>query len=306
MKSSLKKITVLVISLWLLTFASVLEASWRLDEDPELAEPRNFRMTSDEWRIEPEGEPPSREGLDGLRASGSAQLTAKGFASLYATLSAAAQGAPIYDIDLRQESHGFVDGMPVSWFEKRNQANEGKTPEEVAEDETARLAGLVGEEATFEPKEKNDKKRFSAVTVTPEKVQTEKEVAEAAGFRYARFYVEDRTHPDAETVDAFLNLVESLPPGTWMHFHCHAGHGRTTTFMVMYDMIRNPDVPLEEIIERQYLIGGSDLTAWKSAEWKNERIARRMEMLKQFSRYIRAKHNGETALRWSEWIEEEE
>lgn len=306
MRNLLKKTTIFVISLWLLTAASVSEASWRLDEDPELAEPRNFRMSSDDWRLEPEDEPPTREGLDVLRASGSAQLTAAGFASLYATLSSSAPGAPVYDIDLRQESHGFVDGMPVSWFEERNQANEGKTPEEVAADETARLSALVGEETTFAPQEKKDKKRFDAVTVIPEKVQTEKETAEAAGFKYARFYVTDRNHPDPETVEAFLDFVESLPKDAWVHFHCRAGRGRTTTFLVMYDMIRNPDVPVEEIIERQYLIGGSDLTAMKKAEWKNERAVKRLEMLRSFSRYIRAKHAGETTLRWSAWVEEED
>ena len=38
--------------------ASVSEAKWRLDEDPELAEPRNFRMASDDWHVTPEDEPP--------------------------------------------------------------------------------------------------------------------------------------------------------------------------------------------------------------------------------------------------------
>lgn len=304
MKDVMKKTTVLVISLWLLTVASVSEASWRLDEDPELAEPRNFRMASDDWRVEPEDEAPSREGLDNLRASGSAQCTADGFAALYATLSAA-PGAAIYDVDLRQESHGFVDGLPVSWFEERNQANAGKTPEEALADEKERLSELAGEETTFSPEEKNDKKRFDAVTFAPEIVQTEKETVEAVGFRYARFYVTDRTKPDTETVEAFLDFVESLPADAWVHFHCHAGHGRTTSFLVMYDMIRNPEVPADEIIERQYLIGGSDLTAMKKAEWKNEQAIQRLELLRNFSRYVREKRAGETTLRWSAWIEEE-
>ncbi|MBR1760099.1 MAG: protein tyrosine phosphatase [Schwartzia sp.] len=305
MKAILKKATMLVAVLWLLAAASLSEAAWRLDEDPELSEPRNFRMASDGWRVEPEDEPPSREGLDRLRASGSAQCTADGFATLYAMLSAAAPGAPIYDVDLRQESHGFADGLPVSWHKKGNLANEGKTPEEVALDEEERLAELRGETTTFVPKGKSDKSRFEAVTFTPENVRTEKDVAEAAGFRYARFYVTDRTQPDTETIEAFLDFVESLPKDAWLHFHCHAGHGRTTTFMAMYDMIRNPGIPAETIIERQYLIGGSDLTAMKDEEWKNERIAERLETLKMFSRYVRAKRAGETALRWGEWAEEE-
>lgn len=305
MRNLLKKTSVLLISLLLLTVASVSEAKWRLDEDPELAEPRNFRMASDGWRVTPEDAPPTRQGLDNLRISGSAQCTAAGFASLYATLAAAAPGAPIYDVDLRQESHGFADGLPVSWHKDGNLANEGKTPEEVALDEEERLAGIAGETTTFGPKGKTDKGRFEAVTFTPENVQTEKDVVEAAGFRYVRFYVTDRTQPDTETIEAFLDFVESLPRDAWLHFHCRAGRGRTTTFMAMYDMIRNPDIPVEAIIERQYLIGGADLTAMKEDEWKNERIVERLEMLRSFSRYIRAKHAGETTLRWSAWFEEE-
>ena len=306
MRNLLKKTTILIISLLLLTAASVSEAKWRLDEAPELAEPRNFRMASDGWRVTPEDEPPTRQGLDNLRISGSAQCTAAGFASLYTKLSAAAAapGAPIYDVDLRQESHGFADGLPVSWHKNNNLANEGKTPEEVALDEKERLAGLAGETTTFGPKGKTDKSRFEAVTFTPENVQTEKDVVEATGFRYVRFYVTDRTQPDTETIEAFLDFVESLPGDAWLHFHCRAGRGRTTTFMAMYDMIRNPEIPAEDIIERQYLIGGADLTAMKEDEWKNERIVQRLEMLKLFSEYVRARHAGETTLRWGEWIEE--
>lgn len=306
MRNLLKKTTILVISLLLLTAASVSEAKWRLDEDPELAEPRNFRMASDDWRVEPEDEPPTREGLDNLRISGSAQCTAAGFAALYATLSDAAPGAPIYDVDLRQESHGFADGLPVSWHKKNNLANEGKSPEEVALDEEERLADLAGVTTTFAPKGKTDKGRIEAVTFTPENVQTEKEVVEALGFRYVRFYVTDRTQPDTETIEAFLDFVDSLPRDAWLHFHCRAGHGRTTTFMAMYDMIRNPEISAETIIERQHLIGGADLTAMKDEEWKNERIVQRLETLKLFSEYVRARHAGETTLRWGEWIEEAE
>ena len=306
MRNLLKKTTILLISLLLLTAASVSEAKWRLDEDPELAEPRNFRMASDDWHVAPEYEPPTREGLDNLRISGSAQCTAAGFASLYATLAAAAPGAPIYDVDLRQESHGFADGLPVSWHKDGNLANEGKTPEKVALDEEERLAGLAGETTTFGPKGKTDKGRFEAVTFTPENVQTEKEVVEALGFRYVRFYVTDRTQPDTETIEAFLDFVDSLPRDAWLHFHCRAGRGRTTTFMAMYDMIRNPEIPAETIIERQHLIGGADLTAMKDEEWKNERIVQRLETLKLFSEYVRARHAGETTLRWGEWIEEAE
>ena len=68
MRNLLKKTTILLISLLLLTVASVSEAKWRLDEDPELAEPRNFRMASDDWRVAPEDEP--REGVERRESRG--------------------------------------------------------------------------------------------------------------------------------------------------------------------------------------------------------------------------------------------
>ncbi|MCR5558998.1 MAG: hypothetical protein K6F62_01380 [Schwartzia sp.] len=302
MKNILQKSLILITVVWLLAEAAVSEASWRLDEDPALTEPRNFRMSSDDWRITPDGGAPARAGLENLRISGSAQPTADIFAKLYSILSDAAPGAPIYDVDLQQESHGFADGIPVSWYEEMNQANEGKTIAEAAYDETTRLSELAGNTTTFSPEGKSDTKRFDAVTFAPQNVQNEKEIVEAIGFRYVRFYVTDRKYPDTATIEAFLDFVESLPDNAWVHFHCHAGHGRTTSFMAMYDMIRNPDIPFEEIIKRQYLLGGSDLTALKNDARKNEWGAQRLELLQNFSRYIRAKHAGETALRWGEWI----
>jgi hypothetical protein len=46
-----------------------------------------------------------------------------------------------------------------------------------------------------------------------------------------------------------------LPENAWAHFHCEAGLGRTTTFMVLYDMLRNANrVSLEDIVQRQKIL----------------------------------------------------
>ena len=305
MKNLLRKTMVLLIALCVMAMAAVSEATWRLDEDPNLPELIHFRMASDDWHVAPDDAPPTRQGLDTLHESGSAQLTADGFALLYNTLSAAAPGMPIYVVDLRQESHGFADGIPVSWHEDNNQANAGKTVDEIKADETERLSELVGETTTFVPKGDSDKKDFEEITLTPESVQSEEEVVKSIGFNYMRIYATDKACPSNESIEAFLDFVNSLPKDAWLHFHCHAGHGRTTSFMAMYDIIRNPDVPVEDIIKRQYLIGGIDLTALKKSEKQNAMINQRLEVIKSFSRYIKAKNAGETKLSWSEWTEQE-
>ena len=58
-------------------------------------------------------------------------------------------------------------------------------------------------------------------------------------------------------VNYFMDIVKNNPENTWFHFHCKAGVGRTTTFMIMYDIIKNGnEVSLHDIIGRQLLLSG--------------------------------------------------
>ena len=54
----------------------------------------------------------------GLKAIASGQFSEAQLIELKAQLK-----APIIIVDLRQESHGFVNGYPVSWYGPKNQAN---------------------------------------------------------------------------------------------------------------------------------------------------------------------------------------
>src|SRR5262249_41894863 len=55
---------------------------------------------------------------------------------------------------------------------------------------------------------------------------------------YCRWPVTDHCAPGEETVRAFVQGLRDVPRATWVHFHCHGGDGRTTTFLTMYDMLR--------------------------------------------------------------------
>lgn len=53
----------------------------------------------------------------------------------------------------------------------------------------------------------------------------------------------------------FITFVNNQPENSWLHFHCKAGIGRTTTFMIMYDIMKNcNDVSLYDIITRQVIL----------------------------------------------------
>ena len=79
-----------------------------------------------------------------------------------------------------------------------------------------------------------------------------------------------------------------MPPGGWAHFHCRAGKGRTTTFLVLYDMLRNAGrVSLKDIVDRQSVLAGDyDLLKPEGESgWKAAVFADRAAFVRAFYRY---------------------
>lgn len=284
------------------TAASALEGRWRLD-GPDTADlPRSFRMMGDAFSAAT-GTPPVRDGMEALRASASGEPSYKALPALCARLrEAAGAGAPIYLVDLRQESHGYVNhAYPVSWYKDRNWANRGRNTEQVARDEQARLAALIGSRVTFEPMGHYDAAHYETLTIDVNSVTTEREAAEKAGFQYYRIAAADQAAPSDAAVDSFVAFAAALPENAWLHFHCHAGHGRTTTFLIFYDIMKNPGLPLETIAARQYAIGGSDVLHPSGEGWRGEEQEKRAGVVRAFYQY--AKEAGKDGFRvsWSQW-----
>ena len=100
-------------------------------------------------------------------------------------------------------------------------------------------------------------------------------------------------------MDAFLRFYQALPQGVWLHFHCHAGHGRTTTYLVFYDILKHPEDTLDTIAERQRAIGGADLLAVSDDAEKNDRA----EKLHLFYEYVKEQRESGFSVPWSLWIE---
>ena len=292
-------------ALLLLLFSTVQahELAWRLDAMPDSDEIRSFRTS---WGTFREVEnPPTREGLDELRISGSGQFGAAGVPVLISRIRALTD-APIYVIDLRQEDHGFVDGTAVSLHGARNQANAGMTAPEVEADEAEQLSSLIDTDFQAVPMGYADTAVMEPFETTVQSVQTERALIEDAGLQYVRIAATDQVWPEPQAIDAFIDFYRTLPDTpVWLHFHCHAGHGRTTTFMALYDMLRNPSLEVESVAWRQYLLGGSNLlsrpddadTSWQ-AEAGRERIA----MLYLLHAYIQEQQPAGFAVSWSEWL----
>jgi len=273
------------------------------DVAPELRAglPRNFR-TTDQPPVVKEGRAPAITGLATLRASGGAEFTAAGLKLLLAELR-----GPVTVFDLRQETHLFIDGEPVSWMATNNWANVGRAHEAILADEAARARALS-------PGTKLALADASAIKsgagagppeqVTVAHAATEREIVEAADARYVRLSVADHARPSDGEVDRFILAVRELPADGWAHFHCRAGKGRTTTFMALYDMLRNArEVSVEDIARRQELLG-NDYDVLRPAEagsWKAPITEDRIAFVRAFHAYARANPNGRPQL-WSEWL----
>ena len=208
--------------------------------------PRNFRTTLDVVADE-ESNPALFEGLHLLNASGSAQFSIEGLKKIQETI----PSNHITIFDLRQESHGFVNGIAVSWRSEHNWANIGKTMDEVLIDEKGRLSMALEQGYLLI----TDDDEITPLEVW--EIETEEQIAQSAGFNYIRLLAVDHWRPTDDIVDQFIDIIKSLPEDEWIHFHCAAGKGRTTTFISMLDMMRNArQVSFEDILIRQYLIGG--------------------------------------------------
>lgn len=294
----------LLLFLFLFIVSTTCLAQWRIDAQGENM-PFNFRTMKDPWHREVTGTAPSREKMAALRISASAQPTKAEFANLANMLRTLAKQGPIYVVDLRQESHGFADNYSVYNHAKRNLANYGKTTPEVIALENNEIKLLLRQKQDFIFSGKNGTTKKEKITITPSSATTEANVAKSVGLRYVRFACPDQMRPDDATIDEFLTFVKSLPKNSWLHFHCQSGHGRTTTFLTFTEILANPKLPLETIVTRQYLLGGTDLLAPVETDgWKDKERLRRSDMIRKFYQYANELDDGKTNLTWSKWISE--
>lgn len=254
--------------------------------------PRNFRVTVHESIQRPFI---NLEGLNQLNMSGSSQFSEKTFQSMVGSLSVPSN--QLHVIDLREESHGFLNGVAVSWTDGNNGANRNKTKIEITSDENDRLNHCLQQKELNIIDHSGKSNQLAIYTI-----KTEQQLVENFGVNYIRLPVTDHKHPSNETVDEFLSIINHLPSDHWMHVHCKGGRGRTTTFISMYDIAKNAhQVSLEDILNRQWLIGGVDLTqTQKKNHERSQDAIERLEFLQAFYRYCQEVTDFQTS--WSEWI----
>jgi len=250
--------------------------------------PRNFRMTNEAT------EESARKNLAELNASGSAQFSAESLKKILSILPT----TKVTLIDLREESHGFINGTAMCWYGTRGWSNRGKILEKIVLDEFTKLAMVSKKSFVLAYKDKSIPQ-----LLFPSDVYSEEALAYSLDINYLRLPVTDHCRPCDEIVDQFVHFVKFIPDDMWLHFHCSAGKGRTTTFLAMYDIIRNAQTtPIDLIIKEHEMLGGIDLLDIPPDDfWKHEHAEQRAEFIRYFYQYCL--ENPEFNEPWSSWFE---
>ena len=239
-----------------------------------------------------------------LRASGSHQLDA---APLAAVVNRIADDGPelrrLLIVDLREESHACLDGRAVSWCADKDWSNVGQPPAWIARDEQCQLEKLAAAPDTLVYRVHKDADGDIQVLGTSSLHVTRAETEEMVvgrlqsrlGISYLRLPVTDHCAPEDDAVRTFLQTLGNVDSPTWVHFHCHGGDGRTTTFLTMYYMLgaaktrppvaSTPD--LDYFRNRQLQLFHYDLKPQPTTKrWQAPLSEIRWQRLEAFRRYV--------------------
>ena len=72
----------------------------------------------------------------------------------------------------------------------------------------------------------------------PKEVFDEQTLVTSNNLGYKRIFATDEVLPSPEVIDSFVSIIKDLKEENWLHFHCKEGIGRTTSFMIFYDMMK--------------------------------------------------------------------
>ena len=245
-------------------------------------------LTFDKSEITNDGMPRNFRDLSviGINAIASAQFSEDELQNLRKKYPA----EKIIIVDLRQESHGFINGKSVLWRSYFEKINQDKNISGILSDENSRLKKaekereIVINEVTERDRANGWYKTISPKIITVNKAVSEKDLAAEHGFEYQRFSIRDFDKPDEKEFLRMVNFIKNLPQDKKIYVHCAGGKGRTGLFLVTLDIIKNgKTTELEEIFKRQHKLGSARLDEISEEEaWSKELAQERLKMLENF------------------------
>lgn len=222
-----------------------------------------------------------------LNISGSAQFTKDQLLNLKNSINK----DNICIVDLRQESHGMINDLAISFLNPYKDLNNGFTTEQTIKAENSLLNKIkIGNTIQL-----YKHTGIFIKDITVDFISNESQLVTEADMQYKRFAVKDNSAPTPDIVDEFVEFIKNKPDDVHLHFHCAAGEGRTTSFMVMYQAMKNnSNLTLEQLLSYQYNIGGINL--------HDNNI--QYNFLEDFCNYVQKNKDSNYSISYSQWIKE--
>ena len=194
-------------------------------------------------------------------------------------------------VDLRQESHGMINDLAISFLNPYKDLNNGFTTEQTIKAENSLLNKIkIGNTIQL-----YKHTGIFIKDITVDFISNESQLVTEADMQYKRFAVKDNSAPTPDIVDEFVEFIKNKPDDIHLHFHCAAGKGRTTLFMVMYQAMKNnSNLTLEQLLSYQYNIGGINL--------HDNNI--QYNFLEDFCNYVQKNKDSNYSISYSQWIKE--
>ena len=222
-----------------------------------------------------------------LNISGSAQFTKDQLLNLKNSINK----DNICIVDLRQESHVMINDLAISFLNPYKDLNNGFTTEQTIKAENSLLNKIkIGNTIQL-----YKHTGIFIKDITVDFISNESQLVTEADMQYKRFAVKDNSAPTPDIVDEFVEFIKNKPDDIHLHFHCAAGKGRTTSFMVMYQAMKNnSNLTLEQLLSYQYNIGGVNL--------HDNNI--QYNFLEDFCNYVQKNKDSNYSISYSQWIKE--
>lgn len=268
-------------------------------------QPLDYYLSKYERRFGPVTSLPRMDGYESTRMFGSSQFRP----SQLQRLANYWRQHPVLVVDLRMESHGFLDDVAVSYFCPKNWDLLMVTDvEELQMVEWQDFSRLHGQSKTLI----YDKDRDDVTTSKMVHFQTpwtERQVVESLGLEYRRIHVPDHRRPRDTEVEQLVELFRNYPT-VEIYFHCKAGKGRTTTAMIMRDIHLNAHhIPLTDIMERNCIYSRYNVVLQiekNRGTYREVEARRRLCFFRLFYDYTREQYGLTDPMSWSEWIKAKE
>lgn len=218
-------------------------------------------------------------------------------------------------IDLREETHFYVDGFPVSITNRKNNLNEGKPLSQIEQEENAIAEALKNKEIPLYKrviKEERDaegvqKKRVSYVpkeSLLPKNVETEAALVKRLNGTYIRMPITDHGgFLSTNEIDSLVSLYDAQKKkAAWVHVHCAAGKGRSSSALTMLAILTwAKSLSLEEIFSRLEARGNKQLIQ-QPEPGKQLKQRSNIEFWKIFHAFAKNRSSG---MLWSDWEKKE-